>query len=39
MANMTEYRSRISDELTDVEKAYLETLRDMQKKLKDGGAE
>jgi len=28
------YRAQISDELTDVEKAYLDTLRDMQKRLK-----
>ena len=31
------YRKQLSDELTDVEKAYLDTLRDMQKRLKDGG--
>ncbi|MCL1883990.1 MAG: virulence RhuM family protein [Defluviitaleaceae bacterium] len=29
------YRANISDDLTEVEKAYLSTLRDMQKKLKD----
>ncbi|MCL2709379.1 MAG: virulence RhuM family protein [Planctomycetaceae bacterium] len=29
------YRSRLSDELTDVEKAYLDTLREMQRKLED----
>ena len=35
------YRTQISDELTDVEKAYLDTLREMQQKLKagDGGVE
>jgi hypothetical protein len=33
------YRAQIPDDLTDVEKAYLDTLRDMQKKLKDGGVE
>ena len=27
------YRSQISDELTEVEKAYLETLKEMQKRL------
>ena len=31
------YRAQLADELTDVEKAYLETLREMQKKLKAGG--
>jgi hypothetical protein len=31
------YQAQLSDELTDVEKAYLDTLRDMQKKLKAGG--
>ncbi|MCL2639868.1 MAG: virulence RhuM family protein [Phycisphaerales bacterium] len=31
------YRSQLAEELTDVEKAYLATLRDMQKKLKKGG--
>jgi hypothetical protein len=31
------YRASLPDDLTDVEKAYLETLRDMQKKLKSGG--
>jgi len=30
------YRSQLPDELTEVEKAYLDTLRDMQKRLKDG---
>ena len=33
------YKARFSDELTDVEKAYLDTLRQMQKRLKDGNAE
>lgn len=33
------YRAQLADELTDVEKAYLETLKDMQKRLKDGGNE
>jgi len=33
------YRKQLPDELTGVEKAYLETLRDMQKKLKAGGDE
>jgi hypothetical protein len=33
------YRSQLPDDLTDVEKAYLDTLRDMQKRLKDGGVE
>jgi hypothetical protein len=28
------YRSQLSDELTEVEKAYLDSLREMQKKLK-----
>jgi len=28
------YRSQLSDDLTDVEKAYLETLKEMQKRLK-----
>lgn len=32
------YRAQLSDELTDVEKAYLATLRDMQRKLKAEGA-
>jgi hypothetical protein len=32
------YRSALPDDLSDVEKAYLESLREMQKKLKDGGA-
>lgn len=31
------YRAALPDNLTDVEKAYLNTLRDMQKKLKAGG--
>lgn len=31
------YRSALPDDLSDVEKAYLESLREMQKKLKDGG--
>ena len=31
------YRTQLSDELTDVEKAYLDTLRDMQKRLKAKG--
>ncbi|MDR2898668.1 MAG: virulence RhuM family protein [Spirochaetaceae bacterium] len=30
------YRSQLPDDLSDVEKAYLESLREMQKKLKDG---
>jgi hypothetical protein len=30
------YRTQLSDNLTDVEKAYLETLKQMQKKLKTG---
>ena len=29
------YRTQLSDDLTDVEKAYLDNLRDMQKQLKD----
>jgi hypothetical protein len=33
------YRAQLADELSDVEKAYLETLREMQKKLKDGGTD
>jgi len=33
------YRKQLPDELTEVEKAYIETLRDMQKKLKAGGDE
>jgi hypothetical protein len=33
------YRTQLSDELTEVEKAYLETLREMQKKLKAGNVE
>jgi hypothetical protein len=32
-----QYRAQFADELTDVEKAYLETLKQMQKKLKAGG--
>ncbi|MDR3295133.1 MAG: virulence RhuM family protein, partial [Clostridiales Family XIII bacterium] len=31
------YRTQLANELSEVEKAYLETLRDMQKRLKDGG--
>ena len=31
------YRAQLSNDLTDVEKAYLDTLREMQKKLKAGG--
>jgi hypothetical protein len=31
------YRTALPDDLSDVEKAYLDTLRDMQKRLKDGG--
>jgi hypothetical protein len=31
------YKTQLSDNLSDVEKAYLDTLRDMQKRLKDGG--
>ncbi len=31
------YRAQLSDDLSDVEKAYLDTLRDMQRRLKDGG--
>jgi hypothetical protein len=31
------YRAQLPDKLTDVERAYLDTLRDMQKKLKSGG--
>jgi hypothetical protein len=33
----TAYRVQLPDDLTDVEKAYLDTLREMLKKLKDGG--
>jgi len=33
------YRAQISDELTDVEKAYLDTLKEMEKKLKNGGSD
>jgi hypothetical protein len=32
------YRAQIADDLSEVEKAYLDTLKDMQKRLKDGGA-
>ncbi len=32
------YRAHLPDELSDVETAYLDTLKQMQKKLKDGGA-
>ena len=32
------YRAQISDELTDIEKAYLNSLKDMEKKLKEGGS-
>jgi hypothetical protein len=32
------YRAHIADELTDVEKAYLDSLKQMQKKLKAGGS-
>jgi hypothetical protein len=31
------YRAQLADELTDVEKAYLETLKQMEKKLKAEG--
>ncbi|MCL2638701.1 MAG: virulence RhuM family protein [Oscillospiraceae bacterium] len=31
------YRKQLPDDLTDVEKAYLDTLKEMQKKLKSGG--
>jgi hypothetical protein len=31
------YRTQLPDDLTDVEKAYLDTLRDMQKRLKNNG--
>jgi hypothetical protein len=31
------YRAQLPDDLTDVEKAYLDTLRDMQKRLKNNG--
>ena len=31
--------AQLSDELTDVEKAYLDNLRQMQKLLKDGGGD
>jgi hypothetical protein len=33
------YRRQLPDELTDVEKAYLETLKDMQRRLKDSSGE
>jgi hypothetical protein len=33
------YRAQLPDELTDVEKAYLDTLRDIQKRLKEGSDE
>jgi len=33
------YRAALPDDLTDVEKAYLDTLKDMQKRLKDGGGD
>jgi hypothetical protein len=33
------YRTQLSDDFTDVEKAYLDTLREMQNKLKAGGNE
>ena len=33
------YKAQLTDELSDVEKAYLETLRDMQKRLKVNGSE
>jgi hypothetical protein len=33
------YRAQLPDDLTDVEKAYLESLREMQRKFKAGGAE
>jgi hypothetical protein len=33
------YHKQLPDEMTEVEKAYLETLKDMQKRLKDGGGE
>jgi hypothetical protein len=32
------YRAQLPDDLSDVEKAYLDTLKDMQKRLKNGGA-
>jgi hypothetical protein len=32
------YRAQLPDDLSDVEKAYLDTLKQMQKRLKDGGA-
>ena len=33
----TEYKKQLPTDLTDVEKAYLDTLKEMQKRLKDGG--
>ena len=33
------YKKQLSDELSGVEKAYLDTLKGMQKRLKDGGGE
>jgi hypothetical protein len=33
------YKKQLPDDLSDVERAYLDTLRDMQKRLTDGGAE
>jgi hypothetical protein len=33
------YRAQLPDDLTDVEKAYLEALRDMQGRIKAGGVE
>jgi hypothetical protein len=33
------YRAQLPDDLTEVEKAYLDSLREMQKKLKDGGVD
>ena len=35
----TEYKKQLPTDLTDVEKAYLDTLKEMQKRLKDGGGE
>jgi hypothetical protein len=32
------YKNQLPDDLSDVERAYLDTLRDMQKRLTDGGA-
>ena len=34
----TEYKKQLPTDLTDVEKAYLDTLKEMQKRLKDGGS-